>query len=60
MHKQQTQAPKDETVTKEIMTKISITGSKVNVNLEFDNLVKSCDSCHESYNKDAEVLNFTD
>ncbi|MGR3293422.1 MAG: cytochrome c [Candidatus Scalindua sp.] len=31
-----------------------------NVNLEFDNLVKSCDACHESYNKDAEGLDFTD
>lgn len=31
-----------------------------NANLEFDNLVKSCDACHESYNKDAEELNFTD
>ncbi|NOR65594.1 MAG: hypothetical protein GQ468_06215 [Candidatus Scalindua sp.] len=31
-----------------------------NANLEFDNLVKSCDACHESYNKDAEGLDFTD
>ena len=30
-----------------------------NVNFEFDNLVKSCDACHKSYNKDAERLNFT-
>ncbi len=30
-----------------------------NKNFEFDNLVKSCDACHESYNKDAEGLNFT-
>ncbi len=30
-------------------------------NLEFDNLVKSCDACHESFNKDAEAkLDFTD
>ena len=29
--------------------------------LEFDNLVKSCDACHESFNKDAETkLDFTD
>ena len=30
-----------------------------NTNLEFDNLVKSCDACHEIYNKDAEGLNFS-
>jgi len=30
-----------------------------NANLEFNNLVKSCDACHESYNKDAEGLDFT-
>lgn len=30
-----------------------------NTNLEFDNLVKSCDACHKIYNKDAEGLNFT-
>ncbi len=30
-----------------------------NTNYEFDNLVKSCDACHESYNKDAERLNFS-
>jgi len=30
-----------------------------NANLEFDNLVKSCDACHEKYNKDAEGLDFT-
>ena len=30
-------------------------------NLEFDNLVKSCDACHESFNKDAKTkLDFTD
>jgi hypothetical protein len=32
-----------------------------NANLEFNNLVKSCDACHESFNKDAETrLDFTD
>ncbi len=32
-----------------------------NTNLEFNNLVKSCDACHESFNKDAEAkLDFTD
>lgn len=31
-----------------------------NTNFEFDNLVKSCDACHESYNKDAEGLDFND
>lgn len=31
-----------------------------NTNLEFDNLVKSCDACHKIYDKDAEGLNFTD
>ena len=31
-----------------------------NTNHEFDNLVKSCDACHESYNKDAESLNFSE
>lgn len=32
-----------------------------NKNLEFNNLVKSCDACHESFNKDAETkLDFTD
>jgi hypothetical protein len=30
-----------------------------NTNLEFDNLVKSCDACHEGYNKDAERLDFS-
>ena len=30
-----------------------------NTNHEFDNLVKSCDACHKSYNKDAERLNFS-
>ena len=30
-------------------------------NLEFGNLVRSCDACHESFNKDAETkLDFTD
>ncbi len=30
-------------------------------NLEFDNLAKSCDACHESFNKDAKTkLDFTD
>jgi hypothetical protein len=33
----------------------------INANLEFDNLVKSCDACHESFNKDMEgPLDFTD
>ncbi len=32
-----------------------------NADLEFNNLVKSCDACHESFNKDAETkLDFTD
>ncbi len=32
-----------------------------NANLEFNNLVKSCDACHESINKDAKTkLDFTD
>ncbi len=32
-----------------------------NTNLEFNNLVKSCDACHESYNKDAKTkLDFAD
>ncbi|MFQ5685485.1 MAG: hypothetical protein ACE5GV_02375 [Candidatus Scalindua sp.] len=32
-----------------------------NANLEFNNLVKSCDTCHESFNKDAKAkLDFTD
>ncbi len=31
-----------------------------NANLEFNNLVKSCDACHESFNRDAEAkLDFT-
>jgi hypothetical protein len=31
-----------------------------NTSLEFNNLVKSCESCHEGFNKDAEtVLDFT-
>ncbi len=30
-------------------------------NLEFNNLVKSCDACHDSFNKDAQgQLNFSD
>jgi hypothetical protein len=33
----------------------------INANLEFDNLVESCDACHESFNKDMEgQLDFTD
>lgn len=33
----------------------------INANLEFDNLIKSCDACHESFNKDMEgPLDFTD
>ena len=32
-----------------------------NANSEFNNLVKSCDACHESFNKDAKtILDFTD
>ena len=32
-----------------------------NANLEFNNLVESCDACHESFNKDAKAkLDFTD
>lgn len=32
-----------------------------NANLEFNNLIKSCDACHESFNKDMEgSLDFTD
>jgi hypothetical protein len=32
-----------------------------NAKLEFDNLVKSCNACHESFNKDAKTkLDFTD
>jgi hypothetical protein len=32
-----------------------------NAKLEFNNLVKSCDACHESFNKDAKTkLDFTD
>ncbi len=32
-----------------------------NANLEFNKLVKSCDACHESFNKDAKAkLDFTD
>ncbi len=32
-----------------------------NANLEFNNLVKSCDACHESFNKEAKAeLDFTD
>ncbi len=33
----------------------------INANLEFDNLVESCDACHKSFNKDMEgPLDFTD
>ncbi len=33
----------------------------INATLEFDNLIKSCDACHESFNKDMEgPLYFTD
>ncbi len=33
----------------------------INANLEFDNLIESCDACHESFNKDMEgPLDFTD
>lgn len=31
-----------------------------NAKLEFDNLVKSCNTCHESFNRDAKKLEFTD
>ena len=32
-----------------------------NANLEFNNLVKSCDACHEGFNKEAKTkLDFTD
>ncbi|MCP4268160.1 MAG: cytochrome c [Candidatus Brocadiaceae bacterium] len=32
-----------------------------NANLEFNNLAKSCDACHESFNKEAKTeLDFTD
>jgi len=34
---------------------------RINANLEFDNLVESCDACHKSFNKDLEgQLDFTD
>ena len=34
---------------------------RINANLEFDNLIESCDACHESFNKDMEgQLDFTD
>ena len=34
---------------------------RINANLEFDNLVESCDACHKSFNKDMEgQLDFTD
>ena len=34
---------------------------RINANLEFDNLIESCDACHESFNKDMEgLLDFTD
>ncbi len=33
----------------------------INANLEFDNLIESCDACHESFNKDMEgPLDLTD
>jgi hypothetical protein len=33
----------------------------INANLEFDNLIESCDACHKSFNKDMEgPLDFTD
>ncbi len=33
----------------------------INASLEFDNLIESCDACHESFNKDMEEpLDFTD
>ena len=33
----------------------------INANLEFDNLIESCDACHKSFNKDMEgALDFTD
>jgi hypothetical protein len=33
----------------------------INANLEFGNLIESCDACHESFNKDMEgKLDFTD
>jgi len=44
------------------INKLILCGNKQdaeNTNLEFDNLVKSCDACHKIYNKDAEGLNFT-
>ncbi len=34
---------------------------RINANLEFDNLIESCDACHKSFNKDLEgQLDFTD
>jgi uncharacterized CHY-type Zn-finger protein len=34
---------------------------RINANLEFDNLVESCDACHESFNKEMKgPLDFTD
>ena len=34
---------------------------RINANLEFDNLIESCDACHESFNKDMKgPLDFTD
>ena len=33
----------------------------INANLEFDNLIESCDACHKSFNRDMEgQLDFTD
>ena len=31
-----------------------------NAKFEFNNLVKSCEACHKSFNKDAKKLDFTD
>ncbi|KHE93599.1 MAG: hypothetical protein SCABRO_00641 [Candidatus Scalindua brodae] len=46
------------------INKLMLSGKKHDANntsLEFNNLVKSCESCHESFNKDAETkLDFTD
>jgi len=34
---------------------------RINANLEFDNLIESCDACHKSFNRDMEgQLDFTD
>ncbi|WP_162532202.1 cytochrome c [Candidatus Scalindua japonica] len=46
------------------LNKLMLCGKKQdssNTNQEFNNLVKSCDACHESFNKDAKTkLDFTD